>query len=302
MISARRGWGQILEGLTFGCDGSSLASMLDLERALETARKAAHLGREVLLDYFGQLSGVSEKKQAGLVSEADVESERVITRYLREEFPHMAILGEEDSYKKQGQGLGHSELFSEKDRQNGLWLIDPLDGTTNYVHKFPIYCVSIGLEYKGELVVAVCDVPIFKKTYTATRGGGAFVEVDGQREKIRVSGRKSVSEALLATGFSSNDKSDRQIRIFEKLIYEARGVRRAGSAAYDLCMVAEGIFDAYWESGLSPWDTAAGALLVMEAGGVVTNYESDQFSPFDKTVIAGSPALHFYVKQKIQSV
>ena len=266
--------------------------MLNLDQAAQVALNAAHKGREVLLDYFGRLSNVSEKKQAGLVSEADLESERVITDYLRSEFPEMAILGEEGEYGKPGQRPSLEE------RKKGLWLIDPLDGTTNYVHKFPIYCVSIGLEYEGELVVAACDIPIFKKTYTAIRGRGAQAE----GEKISVSQRSNLSESLLATGFSAYDRSREQIEIFASLVNEVRGIRRAGSAAYDLCMVAEGIFDGYWEKNLSPWDTAAGALIVTEAGGVVTSFQEDSYSPFDNTIVAGNQHIHKKLKERINQM
>lgn len=264
--------------------------MLDLDKAAQVALKAALLGREVLLDYFGQLSNVAEKNQAGLVSEADLESERVISEYILGEFPETTFIGEESSYNKPGQSPDNQT------RKKGVWLVDPLDGTTNYVHKFPIYCVSIGLEYDGQLVTAVCDVPALKKTYTATRGKGACV--DGK--SIKVSTRKKLSESLLATGFSTYEITPTQLQIFGSLMQEVRGVRRAGSAAYDLCLVAEGVFDAYWEKNLSPWDTAAGALLVTEAGGRVTTYDSDTYSPFDKTIVAGNKDIHSLVRERIR--
>lgn len=268
-----------------------LKPKLDLNKARDVAYKAALLGREVLLNHFGHLANVSEKNQAGLVSEADIESEKVITDYLRGAYPDFAILGEESSHLKQEPNI-NSET-----RARGLWIIDPLDGTTNYVHQLPIYCVSIGLEVAGEVLVAVCDIPVFKKTYTAVRGGGAFVE----DRRLSVSDRATINEALLATGFSSYDKSAlrSQLQIFGSLVGEARGVRRAGSCVYDLCLVAEGVFDAYWEKNLSPWDTAAGALLVKEAGGVVTTFDTNSFSPFDKSIIAGNAKIHSYVQKRI---
>jgi len=293
--------------------------MLDLEKAWLVSQKAALLGREVLLDYFGHLSKVSEKNQAGLVSEADEESERVITQYLRTEFPEIGVLGEEASFKNPGQSP--DKILKQAD----LWLIDPLDGTTNYVHKFPIYCVSIGLQYQGELVIGTVDIPALRRTYTAASGMGAFM-IDGlevrdvheagetspisTRQRLSVSSRKSINESLLATGFSSYDKQalQEQLCVFSALVGEARGVRRAGSAAYDMCLVAEGVFEAYWEKNLSPWDTAAGTVLVREAGGVVTNFESREkkgdsscYSPFDKSVIASNGKMHDYIQEKIRS-
>jgi myo-inositol-1(or 4)-monophosphatase len=267
-------------------------AMIDLNRAEKVAIKAAHLGREILLDYFGQLTNVSEKNQAGLVSEADVASEKAIIEFLKSEFPDIGVFGEESSFQNPGYRP------DEATRRKGLWLIDPLDGTTNYVHKFPIYCVSIGLEYQGNLVVAACDVPIFKKTYTAVRGKGAYAN----GEKLSVSSRSKITESLLATGFSSYDTSREQLEIFASLVTESRGLRRAGSAAYDLCLVAEGIFDGYWEKNLFPWDTAAGALLVREAGGVVTEFDSDTYTPFDKTLVCGNPVIHKFLKNRIREI
>jgi myo-inositol-1(or 4)-monophosphatase len=267
-------------------------SNLDLDKARQVAIKAALKGREILIDHFGKLTKVSEKEQAGLVSEADLESEKAIIAILKSEFSEFLILGEETSHQTPGQSLDPEA------RKRGVWIIDPLDGTTNYVHQLPIYCVSIGLEVNHELVVGVCDVPVFQKTYHAARGLGAYV---GDR-RLQVSDRKLASQALLATGFSSYDKSAlrSQLQIFGDIVGEVRGVRRAGSAVYDLCMVAEGVFDAYWERNLSPWDTAAGALMVLEAGGVVTNYESSNYSVFDKTIIAGNPHLHAHVQKRIR--
>jgi myo-inositol-1(or 4)-monophosphatase len=276
--------------LTFSPVGSSLAAMIDLDKALLCAQKAAQLGREVLLDYFGQPTNVSEKFQAGLVSEADVESERVISSYLRCEYPEIDILGEEDSYKKQGEGLETSA------QKKNLWMIDPLDGTTNYIHKFPIYCVSIGLLFDGELAVGVCDVPGMRMVYSARRGGGAYCN----GKQISVSQRRTFSESLLATGFSSLEPSQHQLEIFSALINKSRGIRRAGSAAYDLCLVAEGVFDGYWERGLSAWDTAAGALIVREAGGKISTFDGDAFSPFDSTIVAGNLYIQPQLKAHIQ--
>jgi myo-inositol-1(or 4)-monophosphatase len=267
--------------------------MIDLDKALKCAIKASEIGREVLLEYFGRLSKVTVKDQAGLVSEADQESERLISEYLRRELPEISILGEESSYKKPGFGLVPGA------RAKGLWLIDPLDGTTNYVHKLPIYCISIGLEIENEIKVAVVNVPVFDKLYTSIRGRGSFVN----GEKMSVSDRTPVSNALLATGFSSYDKDAlaSQLKVFAKFVGEARGVRRAGSAAYDLCLVAEGVFDGYWERNLQPWDSAAGSLLITEAGGHVTNYAGEKYDPFDTTLVAGNPAIHKILREEIHS-
>jgi myo-inositol-1(or 4)-monophosphatase len=226
---------------------------LDLTKALDSARKAAQKGREVLLHYFGQLKQVQEKAQAGLVSEADVESERVIASVLKESFPEIPFMGEEGAFTSRDSQV-----------QANSWVVDPLDGTTNYVHGFHVFCVSIGLQWKGEIVLGVVDVPLLNKTYWSAKGQGAYV--NGQR--LNVSSKTNIKDSLLATGFFHDNREAlaQQLKIFSDLVFEARGIRRPGAAAYDLCLVAEGVFDAFWEPNLKPWDAAAGVSLVREAG------------------------------------
>ena len=260
---------------------------LDLAQALQTALKAAQAGREVVLDYFGRLKKVQEKFQAGLVSEADVESEKAIARILKADFPEISFLGEEGAYLKQDESVPQTS-----------WIVDPLDGTTNYVHGFHIFNVSIGLQWKGELVVGVVDVPILNKTYSAARGMGAFAN----GEAIHVSRRETIRESLLATGFVHENAVAlrEQIKIFSDLVFEARGIRRPGAAAYDLCLVAEGVFDAFWEPNLKPWDAAAGAVLVREAGGVVWTYDGRDYNAGDRTLLAGNRKLAETLVKRIQ--
>lgn len=251
---------------------------LDLTQAKATATQAAMAGRKVLLHYFGNLKKVQEKEQAGLVSEADIESERVITEILRDAFPDIPVLGEESAFREQTSKVSDS-----------CWVVDPLDGTTNYVHGFHVFNVSIGLQWKGELVVGVVDVPLLNKTYSCAKGQGAFAN----GEKLSVSSRGRIKEALLATGFFPDNivALKEQLKIFSELVFEARGIRRPGAAAYDLCLVAEGVFDAFWEPNLKPWDAAAGTLMVREAGGVVWNYDGEPYSLSDKTLLAGNPEI-----------
>ena len=267
--------------------------MMDANKALTVAMDAAKIGRKILLEYFGHLSEVVEKNQAGLVSEADKASEKAITEHILKFFPDTSIWGEEDIYNSPGKSP------EPKSRNNGLWMIDPLDGTTNYVHNFPIYCISIGLEYEGELLVAVCDVPSLDRTYSAIQGQGAYL--NGKR--IHVSRTTELKNSLLATGFSTHETEEnsfsQQIDIFSSVVREVRGIRRAGSAAFDLCLVAEGVFDCYWENGLSAWDTAAGALLVKEAGGVVSTYKNEKYDPFKSSIVAGNSFIHREVIKKI---
>jgi myo-inositol-1(or 4)-monophosphatase len=251
---------------------------LDLAQALKTAEKAALAGRQVLLDYFGRLKRVQEKAQAGLVSEADIESERVITRILREDFPDIPVLGEEGAF------LAHDSHV-----QNSSWVVDPLDGTTNYVHGFHIFNVSIGLQWQGELVLGIVDVPMLNKTYVGAKGRGAFVN----GTKISVSSRTRIQDSLLATGFFPDNVEalKEQLKIFSELVFDARGIRRPGAAAYDLCLVAEGVFDAFWEPNLKPWDAAAGTVLVREAGGVVWDYSGRDYRLGDLELLSGNREL-----------
>lgn len=262
---------------------------LDLNYALRAASKAAEEGRKVLLHYFGQLKKVQEKAHAGLVSEADLESEKVITRELKAAYPNIDVLGEEGAFLTKDDHISSS-----------TWVVDPLDGTTNYVHGFHVFCISIGLQYRGELVLGLVDVPILNKTYSATKGGGAFA--NGQ--KLSVSKATSIRDSLLATGFFPDNTSalKEQLKIFSDLVFDARGIRRAGAAAYDLCMVSEGVFDAFWEPNLKPWDAAAGVVLVREAGGCVLNYSGDDYRLGDNTLLSGNPQICQAIRSRIQKL
>ena len=261
---------------------------LDLTKALVTANAAARAGRRVLLEYFGRRKQVQEKAQAGLVSEADLESERVITEILKRDFPDVPVVGEEGAF-----AAGDSRI------PETAWVVDPLDGTTNYVHGFHVFNISIGLQWKGELVVGVVDVPLLDKTYEAAKGRGAFA--NGQR--LNVSSRVRIKDALLSTGFFPDnlDALKEQLKIFSELVYEARGIRRPGAAAYDLCLVAEGVFDAFWEPNLKPWDAAAGTVLVREAGGVVWDYSGQDYGMGDLTLLAGNRELSGELIGRIQA-
>ncbi len=262
---------------------------LDLTQALDTAQKAAEQGRQVLMHYFGQLKKVQEKAHAGLVSEADLESEKVITKVLKDAFPAIDVLGEEGAFLTRDEHIASSS-----------WVVDPLDGTTNYVHGFHIFNISIGLQFEGELVVGLIDVPILNKTYSAAKGRGAFCN----GEKISVSKTENIRDSLLATGFfpdNTNALKD-QLRIFSDLVYEARGIRRAGAAAYDLCMVGEGIFDCFWEPNLKPWDAAAGTVITREAGGVVWNYAGNDYRLGDHSLLAGNRSICTAIKARIQKL
>lgn len=258
---------------------------MDFKLALEAAQKACEMARSIQLEMFGGALKVSDKGLEGLVSEADVLSERAIEDILKKYFPTIEVFGEE------GQAKQKSDL------EKTSWIVDPLDGTTNFIYGLPIYCVSIGLQINGEVVLGVVDVPHWNRTYHAVKNEGAFLN----GEPIRVAKRTQLSECVLATGFQpgSRDFLNRQIQIFAKLVEKSRAVRRPGAAALDLCLVAEGVFDAFWEMNLKPWDTAAGSLLVREAGGVVRNYQGEDFHVLDKSIVAASPSIYSQIQHDL---
>ena len=255
--------------------------MTDVEIAAEAARR----GAEVLLRYWEQLNKEDAhlKSRHDWVSRADKESEKAIVDCIRELSPGDAFLAEET-----GAAAGKSDR---------TWVIDPLDGTSNYLQHFPVWSVSIGLQKNGELVAAVVYEPLREIFFTAERGAGAFR--NGKR--MRVSEQQTVEGSFLATGFPfrAQEYVSIYVKIFEDVVRRAKGVRRAGSAALDLAYTAAGIFDGFFELHLSPWDVAAGALLITEAGGVVTDFSGgDRW--FSRGNIVGAPrAMHADLLQLI---
>ena len=252
------------------------------ELELEVARQAAQKARHVLLEHFGKLTQVETKLQAGLVSEADRAAELSIKTNLKNAFSDYGFLGEEEAYSNPNQ--------LNIDDKNGVWVVDPLDGTTNYIHQFPIFCVSIALVKNRQPVVGVIDVPILNDTYWSCRGQGSYK--NGM--KIQVSRTEYLSQCLASTGFNAENESllVEQLDIYSKVIRKIRGIRRPGSAAFDLCMVASGVYDFFWEHGLSPWDVAAGQLLVEEAGGANSTVEGLAYNPWQKSILSSNGLVH----------
>ncbi|MCS6839119.1 MAG: inositol monophosphatase [Bdellovibrionaceae bacterium] len=263
-------------------------------KILEDMVEAATLGQSLLQSFFGCIKQVEKKEKAGWVTEADRHIEEEIKRFLRQKGYSFSLLGEE-SFQAH-----HLSWFEGDDP---FWILDPIDGTTNFIHQFPVVAISLALFHKGVVECAVVCAPLMGQNgevYTAVRGGGAFVN----GERMKVSNTQSTSLAFLATGFFNEDENqlDHQLKIFSSLVREARGIRRAGSAAYDLALVARGVFDGFWESGLKPWDTAAGVLLVREAGGVVVTYHGKEYHPTDLSLVAGNPVLVRELSHKIQNI
>ena len=245
---------------------------------IETAVEAAKAGGEVALASWRNLTAgeVSEKKLNDFVTDADRESEEGIVARIRESFPADNFLGEEGGRRG-------------TDPEARTWIIDPIDGTSNFIAGFPFWCVSVAAREGTELVAGVVWDPLRGELYTAERGSGAFR--NGAR--IRVTGREGLGGAFLATGFPfrSREKIDLYLSIFRELFLQARAIRRAGSAALDLSMVAAGVFDGFFEFRLSIWDIAAGALLIEEAGGKLTDFSGGTRFWERGNIIAGTPGV-----------
>jgi myo-inositol-1(or 4)-monophosphatase len=242
--------------------------------AIEAAREA---GRFLKLS-VGKVRSVEVKQgdDRNLVSEIDRGAEAKIISIIRSHFPQHAILAEES-----GGSLAPADV---------RWIIDPLDGTTNFLHGVPIFSVSIGVERKGELVAGVVYDPNLDEMFTVEKGGGAYL--NGKR--LKVSASSTLLDSLLVTGFPYNitDNPENAVEHFVHFLMAARGVRRLGSAAMDLCYVAAGRFDGFWEVSLNPWDMAAGALLIQEAGGRITDMRGNPLNIYQKTVLASNGIIH----------
>lgn len=252
-----------------------------LTTAIEAARAAGQLLRQEL----GGSRRITYKGAINLVTEMDRRAERLIVGVLREAFPDHAVLAEESGVQAGTSGY--------------RWIIDPLDGTTNYAHGLPMFCVSVALEADGEVVLGVAYDPNLEELFLAERGGGAFLN----GEPIRVSETAALEESLLTTGFPYDIRSTTRTNLpeFAAFSLRARAVRRIGSAVLDLCYVAAGRFDGYWELALGPWDLAAGSLIVREAGGVVTNVRGGPFALEGPGVLATNGKIHHAMLEVLEA-
>jgi myo-inositol-1(or 4)-monophosphatase len=248
---------------------------LDLDLLLGAARAAAQTGGTIVRDAFGAARQVVAKAPGDWVSETDTASERAVRAALLEAVPDIPVVGEEEG--------GHRATLG--------WLVDPLDGTANFLHRFPVVAVSVALVEDGVPIVGVVHAPLLGETYTARRGGGAWRD----DERLAVSSR-CVDEAIVATGFpfrKKRERLDEYLPVFERALRGFEDLRRAGAAALDLAWCASGTFDGYFEQALGPWDVAAGALLVREAGGVVTDWGGDDRAWLDSgDIVAAPPDVH----------
>ena len=246
-----------------------------METFLSTAINIAREAGALLAEHFQRPKEITYKRPSDLVTEADRQSEALIVSRLRACFPQHAIVAEE------GGG--------QKTDSDYCWYVDPLDGTTNFAHGFPVFCVTLGLAYRGEVVAGVVFDPTRNELFTTERGAGAFL--NGRR--LRVSPVAKLSECLLATGFppfASNH--DLNIQFYFRFTQLSHGIRRAGSAALDLCSVAAGRFEGFWELKLNPWDKAAGSLLITEAGGRVSDLAGGPFKLLGDEIAASNGLVH----------
>jgi len=245
------------------------------------AREAGAL----LMEYFDKHIKIEYKGDADLVTAADRKSEALIRERIRAQWPDHDVLGEEEGLRDTG-----SEY---------RWYVDPLDGTTNFAHGYPVFCVSMALEHKSEMIAGLCFDPTRNEMFTAEKGKGAFLN----GAPIHVSKIAKLSESLVATGFPSHKRhKNPNIYFYHQITLRTHGVRRAGSAALDLCSVACGRFDGFWEFNLNPWDTAAGVLMVEEAGGQVSDFSGAPFQLNSRETVASNGILHEALVQEFQQI
>ena len=246
------------------------------KKELAVAREATKAAGEVLSRMYGQVSHIVKKGDIDLVTEADLEAEKVILEILHHNFPQDNILSEE---------IGKFEGVS-----NRTWLVDPLDGTTNFAHGFPFFSISIAFEIEKEIVLGIVYNPYMGEHFEAEKGMGSRLN----EKPVQVSKTKHLGDSLLGTGFpySIHEEPQRTMELLGKIVVIAQGIRRPGSAAIDLCYVAAGRLDGFWEQGLQPWDTAAGTIILSEAGGKLTTFEGKPYSPYCKSVVAANPFIH----------
>ena len=260
---------------------------INLDKLTEIAKNAATIGSEIISSNYNKIQRISSKGREGdLVTNVDLEAERKIKEYLLDQTPNITILAEES-----GQSKKVSDL---------IWCLDPLDGTTNYSHGYPFFGTSIGLVYKGIPILGAISVPYLNELYWGCINQGSYCN----ESKLSVSKPNNLSESLLVTGFAYDryEKEDNNYAEFCWLTHKTRGVRRGGAAAVDLALVASGKLDGFWERGLEIWDIAAGALIVYEAGGIISNYPSGELDINSGKILACSPSISFELKKELSNV
>lgn len=257
---------------------------MDIDQTIAVGEKATRAAGAVLCDHFGKALAIRKKGVIDLVTEADLAAEQAIITTLRSAFPRHLIHAEESG--RSGDDPRH------------VWIVDPLDGTTNFAHHLPLFAVSIAYQSEGRTMAAWVYNPITDQLFSAVRDQGAYC--NGQ--PIRSSQTDQLEEALLVTGFAYNirEKMEPVMVRFRRCLAVAQGVRRLGSAALDLCLVANGSFDGFWEEDLKPWDTAAGALIVTESGGRVTDFQGQPHDPDRLEILATNGRIHAQLMDRLK--
>ncbi|HYA11399.1 MAG TPA: inositol monophosphatase family protein [Thermodesulfovibrionales bacterium] len=262
--------------------------MLDgTKEFLDIAIKAARLAGQIIFSHLGKISkrDIGLKQASDFVTSVDRESEKIIIDTIKEYFPDHHFLAEE-ALKEFGKGKYR-------------WIIDPLDGTTNYIHGYPVFSVSIALEFEGEIVLGVILDPLRNELFWTEKGTGAYLNCSS----IEVS-NINIRESLITTGFPFRSKEmiDPYLKLFKNIFLKVSDLRRAGSAALDLAYLACGRCDGFFELGLSPWDIAAGSLLIKEAGGVVTDFGGDNHYLMTGNIVAGNPEVHKEIVREVKNI
>ncbi|MFB3883698.1 MAG: inositol monophosphatase family protein [Thermodesulfobacteriota bacterium] len=258
--------------------------MEEMNRHLQVAISAAREAGRIQMEHAGLSQSVEYKGEINPVTEVDKLCDQAITQTISKAFPDHDLLTEESPFQKKGSPW--------------RWIIDPLDGTTNYLHGYPCYCVSVGLEIEGEVKLGVVYNPILDELFQAEKGKGAFL--NGNR--IFVSHEDHLSRSLLCTGFPYDvrEHGDLYLSYFRQFMTRSFGIRRPGSAGIDLCYLAAGRFDGFWEWKLQAWDVAAGSLIVAEAGGKVTDFKGQPFSIYSGEILASNGLIHEEMLQVVR--
>jgi len=249
---------------------------IDLNKIYQVALCAAYHSGQILSQYYGQLKHVEKKGAIDLVTEADLASEKAVKKIIQDQYPEHGIIAEES-------GIQTTQTPYE-------WIIDPLDGTTNYAHQIPVFAVSIAFVVDKRPVVGIVFNPVSQDLFTAIKGQGAYYN----RQSIRVSQAEKLSESVLVTGFpyNLNEIIESLMIRFSNCLQAAQAVRRLGAAALDLCFVASGKFEGFWEQNLKPWDTAAGMLIAQEAGAHITNFSNEAYHYEMPEIVATNGFIH----------
>lgn len=260
-----------------------------MQKFLKEAIAAAKKSGALIRSRVGKIKTINYKGAIDLVTDVDKASEQLIKAHLYKKFPQHLFLGEEGS--TMGAPVKDCLPVGALAKAGGYrWIVDPIDGTTNFAHGFPYFSVSIALEKDCQPVVGVVYDPMHDELFYATKGGGAFLN----KKKIKVSQTKEMKKSLLCTGFAYEikDARDSNVEHFVDFLMTAQAIRRMGSAALDLCYVACGRFDGFWEIGLKPWDTAAAILVVTEAGGKLSKFNGSKYSHYDQEILATNGLIH----------